>query len=125
MKEITELKKNRPRVSQVDKMQDAVENRDFGADFKGKIGNLNEELNMYRDGKRKAQEKLSALMETRPEQLGDLPTTVEERALWPRVRCGSRSTMRRSCGASSQRSALTPVWTTYQVWIAGGWPARC
>mmetsp|Transcript_58031 Transcript_58031/g.147241 ORF Transcript_58031/g.147241 Transcript_58031/m.147241 type:complete len:358 (-) Transcript_58031:81-1154(-) len=79
LKEIAELKKNRPKVSQVNKMEESVANRDFGANFKEQIGNINEELTLYRDGKRKVQEKLSALMETRKEQMGDLPTIIEEK----------------------------------------------
>merc|ERR1719444_265997 len=79
LKEISELKKNRPKVSQVNKMEDAVANRDFGAGFKEQMGNLNEELALYREGKRKVQEQFSALMESRKEQLGDLPTIIEER----------------------------------------------
>jgi len=79
LKEISELKKNRPKVSQVNKMEESVANRDFGAGFKEQIGNLKEELNLYRDGKRKVQEQLSALMESRKEQLGDLPQIIEER----------------------------------------------
>merc|ERR1719373_786883 len=78
LKEIAELKRNRPKVSQVNKLEGDVANRDFG-NFKEQIGNLNEELALYRDGKRKVQEKLSALMESRKEQLGDLPTIIEER----------------------------------------------
>merc|ERR1719373_1071761 len=78
LKEIAELKKNRPKVAQVNKLEGDVANRDFG-NFKEQIGNINEEMALYRDGKRKVQEKLSALMESRKEQLGDLPKTIEER----------------------------------------------
>jgi len=79
MKEISELKKNRPKVSKVNAMQDSLNNRDTGAGLKESIGTINEQLNMYRDGKRKVQEQLTALNEARKEQMGDLPQIIEQR----------------------------------------------
>jgi len=79
MKEISELKKNRPKVSKVNAMQDSLNNRDTGAGLKEDIGTINEQLNMYRDGKRKVQEQLTALNEARKEQMGDLPQIIEQR----------------------------------------------
>merc|ERR1719356_1378168 len=80
LKEIAELKKNRPKVTQVNKMEGALQNRDaHGADFKQQIGSINEEMSLYRDGKRKVQEKMKELTESRQAQLGDLPDTLEQR----------------------------------------------
>merc|ERR1740121_1296990 len=59
LKEIQELKRNRPKVSQVNKMEDSFQNRDIGGNLKEQIGNINEEMALYRDGKRKVQEKMA------------------------------------------------------------------
>jgi len=79
LKEISELKKKRPQVSKVNKLEDGLQTRDFGTDLKEQIKNINEEVALYRDGKRKVQEKMTELMEGRKEQLGDLPKIIEER----------------------------------------------
>jgi len=79
LKEIAELKKNRPKVSQMANMSDALKQRDFGGDHRQNITQINEELALYRDGKRKVQEEMTKLMDERKEQLGDLPKIIEER----------------------------------------------
>merc|ERR1712045_799152 len=43
------------------------------------IGTINEEMALYRDGKRQVSQALAALNESRKEQLGDLPKYIEER----------------------------------------------
>jgi len=43
------------------------------------IGTINEEMALYRDGKRQVSAKLAELNEGRKEQLGDLPKYIEER----------------------------------------------
>merc|ERR1719295_753199 len=70
LKEIAELKKNRPKVSQMANMSDALKQRDFGGDHRQNITQINEELALYRDGKRKVQEEMTKLMDERKEQLG-------------------------------------------------------
>jgi len=79
LKEIAELKKNRPKVSQVGKMEDSLKNRDDGGNHRQSIAQINEECALYRDGKRKVQEQMTALMDERKDQLGDLPKIIEER----------------------------------------------
>merc|ERR1719188_668725 len=79
LKEISELKKNRPKVGQVNKMEDSLQNRDTGANLRENIGAINEEMALYRDGKRQVSAALAALNESRKEQLGDLPKYIEER----------------------------------------------
>merc|ERR1719379_1283159 len=79
LKEIADLKKKRPQVSKVNKLEDGLQNRDFGGDLREQIKTINEEVALYRDGKRKVQEKLTELMEERKGQLGDLPKIIEER----------------------------------------------
>jgi len=79
LKEISELKKSRPKVTQLNQMQSSLANQDTGAGLKENIGSINEQMALYRDGKRKVQEKLSALNESRKEQMGDLPQLIEKR----------------------------------------------
>jgi len=52
---------------------------DVGGDHRQSISQINEELALYRDGKRKVQEEMTALMDERKDQLGDLPKIIEER----------------------------------------------
>jgi len=79
LKEISELKRNRPKVGQVHKMESSMAARDTGANLKETIGTINEEMALYRDGKRQVSAKLAELNEGRKEQLGDLPKYIEER----------------------------------------------
>jgi len=79
LKEISELKRNRPKVGQVHKMEEGLANRDTGANARESIGTINEEMALYRDGKRQVSQQLAALNESRKEQLGDLPNYIEQR----------------------------------------------
>merc|ERR1712226_783366 len=79
IKEIAELKRNRPKVSKMNAMQDSLANFDTGAGLKENIGTINEQISLYREGKKKVQEQLSALNESRKEQMGDLPQIIEKR----------------------------------------------
>merc|ERR1719469_1103701 len=79
MKEMSELKKNRPKVATVNKMEDSLQNRDTGSHLRENIGTIKEEINLYRDGKRQVSVALSALNESRKEQLGDLPDYMKQR----------------------------------------------
>merc|ERR1712187_892994 len=77
--EIQELKRNKPKVSQVHKMEDNLNNFDPGMSSKEQIGAINEEMAKYRDLKRGVAAKLQELMEGRKEQLGDLPEIITQR----------------------------------------------
>jgi len=79
LKEIQELKKNRPKVSQVKNLEAGLATRDIGGSFKEQSSAISEEISLFRDGKKKVQEKMAALMEERKGQLGDLPQIIEER----------------------------------------------
>merc|ERR1719210_913496 len=79
LKEIQELKRNRPKVGQVHRMEDSLNTRDTGASLRDNIGTINEEMALYRDGKRQVSQALAALNESRKDQLGDLPKYIEER----------------------------------------------
>lgn len=79
LKEIQDLKKNRPKVGQVHKMEDSLKERDTGSNLRENIGTINEEMALYRDGKRTVSQALAQLNEGRKEQLGDLPSYIEGR----------------------------------------------
>merc|ERR1740123_1415665 len=79
LKEIQELKRNRPKVGQVRGLEEGFASRDTGANLRENIGAINEEMALYRDGKRQVSQALAALNESRKDQLGDLPTYIQER----------------------------------------------
>jgi len=79
LKEISELKKNRPKVGQVHRMEESFGSRDVGSGLRDNISTINEEMALYRDGKRQVSQLLGALNESRKEQLGDLPKLIEDR----------------------------------------------
>merc|ERR1712194_957324 len=79
MKEMSDLRRSRPKVAQINGMKDSLATRDTGSALRENIGSLNEEMALYRDGKRKVQEQLSALNESRKEQMGDLPQIIEQK----------------------------------------------
>merc|ERR1719440_2626462 len=59
-------------------MEDSLQNFDAGS-VKESMGSINEEMAKYRELKRGVSAKLSELMESRKEQLGDLPQIIEQR----------------------------------------------
>merc|ERR1712228_424493 len=65
LKEIQDLKRNRPKVGQLHKMEDSLASRDTGANLRESIGTINEEMALYRDGKRQVSAKLAELNESR------------------------------------------------------------
>merc|ERR1719277_348736 len=79
LKEIAELKKNRPKVAHVKNMEDSLQNRDLGGNLREQIQTINEEMALYRDGKKKVQEKMTELMESRRDKLGDLDEVMNQR----------------------------------------------
>lgn len=79
LQEIQELKRNRPKLAQVAKMETSLTNFDTGASHKDSIGHINEAMAGHRDEKRKVQERMTALMDLRKTQLGDLPDVMAKR----------------------------------------------
>merc|ERR1712032_1308646 len=77
--EIQELKRNRPKVSQVKDMENNLMSFSTGSTTKETMANINAEMYTYREGKRKVHEKLTELMEGRKAQLGDMPQYITER----------------------------------------------
>jgi len=79
LKEISDLKKNRPKVGNIDSLEKSLENRDTGVNLKENIMAINEKMAAYRDGKRTVSAKLKELNEGRTEQLGDLPNLIKDK----------------------------------------------
>lgn len=79
LQEIQELKRNRPKVSQVHKMEDNLQTFTEGLSMKEKVGKINEEWAKFREQKKAVQLKLTELTEARKEQLGDLPDIIAAR----------------------------------------------
>jgi len=79
LKEMQELRRNRPKVSQVNKMEDSLQNRDTGKSYKEQIEVINQQIVVFKEAKKGVSEELSTLMEGRKEQLGDLPKIFEQR----------------------------------------------
>jgi len=79
MAEIKELKKNRPKLSQLSQMQDKLSTFDAGTDLKSRLGEINEQLARHRETKKGFQEKLTELTESRKAQIGDVGDIMTER----------------------------------------------
>merc|ERR1711920_721260 len=77
--EIQELKRNRPKVTQVSGMEANIKKQNDGMPVKEKLDKIYAELTVAREAKKKVQEKLTELNEGRKEQLGDMPEFVKQR----------------------------------------------
>merc|ERR1712190_210700 len=76
---IQELKRNRPKVTQVSGMEANIKKQNDGMPVKEKLDKIFAELTVAREAKKKVQEKLTELNESRKEQLGDMPEFVKQR----------------------------------------------
>eukprot|EP00933_Yihiella_yeosuensis_P082720 TRINITY_DN966_c0_g1_i3.p1 TRINITY_DN966_c0_g1~~TRINITY_DN966_c0_g1_i3.p1 ORF type:complete len:487 (+),score=214.34 TRINITY_DN966_c0_g1_i3:76-1461(+) len=76
--EIQNLKKARPKIAQVASMEAKVASFDPGMNMKEQLDAIYEEMTKWREAKKAVQEKMTALNETRKEQLGDLPEIIEQ-----------------------------------------------
>jgi len=79
LKEISELKKNKPKISQLNQMEASVSSFDGGVPMKEQMGSFNEQMAILREQKKAVSEKYSALMEERSKQMGDMPELFEAR----------------------------------------------
>jgi len=77
--EIQELKKSRPKVTQMHALQGAMAGRDTGGDKREQGKEIKAQIAICMERKKKIMEKLTALNESRKEQMGDLPQLIEER----------------------------------------------
>merc|ERR1712194_518251 len=80
--ELQQLKRSRPKVSQVNKLQgDLTAHREGGSftEMKATIQEINAAMAKHREEKKGIQEKLSIIRDERKAKLGDVPQWVEER----------------------------------------------
>merc|ERR1711920_532832 len=77
--ELQELKRNKPKVSQVHKMEENLTALREGASMKETVQEINGAMAKHREEKKVIQEKLSKLRDERKEKLGDVPQWIEER----------------------------------------------
>merc|ERR1719272_462645 len=81
MVEIKELKKNKPKVSQVSQLENKLQDfkNDSGLSLKEQRNEINGQMAGYRETKKAIQERLSELNEKRKEQMGDMPQILEKK----------------------------------------------
>lgn len=79
MKELADLKKNRPKVSKVNDMEASLKSDDRGLNLREQVKALNEEMATYYLEKKRVSEQLKELNESRAKQTGDLPDLFNQR----------------------------------------------
>jgi uncharacterized coiled-coil DUF342 family protein len=81
LQEIQELKRNRPKVSQVKKLEGDLSsfNSDSSLSLKEQVKEINEQVRNWLDAKKKVSEKMTELTEGRKAQLGDMPEQIARR----------------------------------------------
>merc|ERR1712066_515102 len=82
MLELSELKKNRPKVAKVNKLEGdltAFREGQSSGEMKATIQEINAAMAKHREDKKVIQEKLAKLRDERKAKLGDVPTWHEER----------------------------------------------
>merc|ERR1712061_122518 len=80
--ELSELKKNRPKVAKVNKLEgdlNAFREGQSGGEMKATIQEINAAMAKHREDKKVLQAKLAAIRDERKLKLGDVPTWHEER----------------------------------------------
>merc|ERR1712050_479164 len=82
MLELAELKKNRPKVAKVNKLEGdltAFREGQSGGEMKATIQEINAAMAKHRDEKKAIQEKLAKLRDERKAKLGDVPQWHDQR----------------------------------------------
>merc|ERR1719506_1124310 len=79
MKEIAELKKNKPKLSQLSQLSNKVENLDAGTDLQAKKRELNEQFSILYEKKKGISEKFKELQDSRSQKEGDLGQVREQK----------------------------------------------
>merc|ERR1712113_421589 len=77
--ELQELKRNKPKVSQVHKMEENLTALREGVSMKETVQEINGAMAKHREEKKVIQEKLAKIRDERKEKLGDVPQWIEER----------------------------------------------
>merc|ERR1712203_67414 len=83
MLELSELKKNRPKVAKVNKLEGdltAFREGQSSGEMKATIQEINAAMAKHREEKKVIQEKLSEIRDARKAKLGDVPQWFDERA---------------------------------------------
>merc|ERR1712159_207747 len=79
LKEIQELKRNRPKVAKVHELKANIASDDKGKDLKEQLKDIGQEMGMVFQERQKISEQLKALNEERNSKMGDLPDLHNER----------------------------------------------
>mmetsp|Transcript_18463 Transcript_18463/g.47473 ORF Transcript_18463/g.47473 Transcript_18463/m.47473 type:complete len:148 (+) Transcript_18463:536-979(+) len=79
LQEIQELKRNRPKVAQVNQKEAELKGFDPGSSMKDNIQHINAEINALRDGRTKIQEAITELFEGRKSEMGDMGPIIAEK----------------------------------------------
>jgi uncharacterized coiled-coil DUF342 family protein len=79
MDQIKQLKKDRPKVAGIHKLESSIGSDDKGLSLKESRKSISEQMGMYFEEKKKVSEKLKELNEQRKAETGDLPALIEER----------------------------------------------
>merc|ERR1712039_1131006 len=74
-----ELKRNKPKVSQVHKMEENLTALREGVSMKETVQQINAAMAKHREEKKVIQEKLNKIRDERKEKLGDVPQWIEDR----------------------------------------------
>jgi uncharacterized coiled-coil DUF342 family protein len=77
--EIQELKRNKPKVTQVHKMEEGLQTLKEGVSMKDTVQEINKQMAMLREEKKGIQAKLTEIREARNAKLGDMPDIIKER----------------------------------------------
>jgi uncharacterized coiled-coil DUF342 family protein len=77
--EIQELKRNKPKVTQVHKMEEGLQTLKEGVSMKDTDQEINKQMAMLREEKKGIQAKLTEIREARNAKLGDMPDIIKER----------------------------------------------
>merc|ERR1711972_652914 len=74
-----DLKKNKPKLSELSKLQSNVENFDHGTNLQEKRNELRDQMAILYNKKTQIQDKMKALNEKRQRQVGDMSEVMEKR----------------------------------------------
>jgi uncharacterized coiled-coil DUF342 family protein len=79
LKEISELKRNRPKVSQVNKLEEGLSSFDAGGNTKETLSTISEQIRTWLQEKAKVVEELQKLQDAHKDKVGDLSGDIEAR----------------------------------------------
>merc|ERR1712194_1005461 len=86
LKEMQELKRNRPKVAQVNKLEEGLNNFDVGGNIKQTLQTINEQIRTWMQEKSKVLEERDALNKEYEGKMGDDKTYEERNELSQKIR---------------------------------------